>query len=177
MDGSTGTSHTIYLQYLLRLMTGQSWYEQFGFTNPMIQKHKHAIEDFIKEAIGTIYPEELLFRLEDYVSDITHTTSVKDAVSYLYEYLKVLCPDRTCNNEDELAIVDDINDILTKLYWQGMHKRLGTTDENFHSLYLTLPRTYHGSSRKTRNKKANRTHRRKRTRRMRLSYNNARHRL
>jgi hypothetical protein len=169
IDGSTHLDHTINLQYLLRLTIGQSWYEQFGFTNPMIQKHKSAIDVFIQEGIGTIYPEELLLRLQNYDSRIKYDTSVKDAVLYLSEYLKVLCPNRKCNSKDKLAIVYDINGILRKMYWKGLHQRLGTTDTDFHDLYLMLPRKQQGSSRKTRHKKVNRTRRRKRTRRSRIS--------
>jgi hypothetical protein len=158
-EDATYSEHFINLQQLLRLTTGKSWYEKFGFTNEAIENHKHAIDDYIKEEIGTVDPE-LLPQLQHYDPSITETTSVSVAVSYLYKYLKDLCPNRICQSDDTLAIVDKFNDIIGILY-KKMLRWTGAKEVDFYELSLTLQR---GSSRKTRNKKVNKTRRRKRTR-------------
>jgi len=175
-DDPTDTSHSISLKQFRRLMTGKSWYESFGFTNHIIKAFKERIEAYIETPIGTIYPDELIYRIQDYVSEIypdiaADNTSdkmrmipVKIAVSYLYNFLTTVCPQRICPPNDVISIVDDIDDIVDKLY-QEMLTRLGLVDTNFIFLQLNLPRpNQRGSSHKTRrkqNKKARkRTHKR-----------------
>lgn len=176
-DGPTNTHHFINLQQLLRLMTGHSWYEKFGFTNANIKRRQDDIQADIKQPIR-IYPKELFFRIQDYVteitpdaaSDITPDISISKAVSYLYECLKTVCPERKCHNDDDLNIVDDINSILNELY-EGMLSRLGMEERYFHDLQLDLLPNQKGSSRKTRrtqrqyNKKVHKASYKRRTRR------------
>jgi hypothetical protein len=184
IDDPTDTSHSISLKQLRRLMTGRAWYEKFGFTNIIIDKYKDNIQAYIESPIGPIYTDELMYRIQDYASEINpdiasdntsdkmRATSVSDATSYLYTYLTDVCPRRSCPPKVDIAIVDDIDDIIDKLY-QGMLTSLGLVDRHFIYLQLNLPRRNQtGSSRKTRrtrrryNKKAHTTSRRqKRTRR------------
>lgn len=168
-EDATYSDHLINLQQLLRLRTGHSWYEQFGFTNDAIQKSKDRIEAYTKQPIS-IHPPELLYQIQDYVSEIipydaskiTPDLSISDATSYLYECLKTVCPNRICPNDDDLDVVDDINCIINTMY-QGMLSWVGMKQEHFHELQLDLsPPKQKGSSRTRRRK----TTRRRRTRRV-----------
>jgi hypothetical protein len=176
-DGSTDTS--ISLKQLRRLMTGQSWYEKFGFTNKTIVHNLENIKRYIDHPIGDMYPLTLIYRIQDYLSevnlaiakdktsDITKSLPVQTAVFYLYEYLRKTCSNRKCPSDEDLEVVDDIDNILDELY-QGMLLRLRLKDTDFNSLELILRQSNQkGSSRKTRrtrrqhNKKTHMTSRRK----------------
>jgi hypothetical protein len=162
----TDTSHSISLKQFRRLMKGESWYEKFGFTNHIIEASKKSIEDYINTPIGIIHQyklienelieNELILQIHDYVSEIdSKITSdkmrmvpVKKAVSYLSEFLTRLCPNRICNPDEVIDIVDEIDKIVDILY-QGMLTHLGLVDTNFTFLQLNLPRpNQKGSSRK-----------------------------
>jgi len=175
---ATYSDHAIHLPPLLRLKTGRSWYETFGFTNGVLERRRADIQADIQQPLGSMYPDELLYRIQDYLSEthpdiasnntsaIVRSMSLSQAASHLYHYLTQLCPQRICPSEEELAIVDDINDILQQLY-QGMMTRLGLNSDDLRSLYLILPSTrsnQHGSSRNARKK--TRTRRTRRMRRM-----------
>lgn len=158
-DGPIYKKYYINLQDLLRLKTGQSWYEGFGFTNKKIIQHKDDILKHIHKPIGDVNPE-LLPRLQKDVpdiTDITGSTTVSDAVTRLYEYLQVLCPKRMCNSKSKLSTVNQIDSIIRRLN-DTMMTEIGATDEDFHILSLSLLQK--GSSR-TRRRKT----RRRRTRR------------
>jgi hypothetical protein len=162
-DGPIYKKYYINLQDLLRLKTGKSWYEGFGFTNEKIIQHKDAILKHIHTPIGAVNPE-LLPQLQKDVPDITgitDSTTVSEAVTLLYEYLQMLCPKRMCDLKSKLRTVNQIDSIIRRLN-DTMLKRLGATDEDFHILSLSLLQK--GSSR-TRRKKARKAKRR-RTRRM-----------
>jgi hypothetical protein len=170
-EDATYSDHLINLQQLLRLKTGHSWYEQFGFTNDAIQRRKDHIEAYTKQPIGTLYPDELIYRIQDYLeddtTDITRGRTISNIVSDLYTVLNTVCPNRICPNDDDLAVVDDINHIINEMY-QGMLSWVGITQEHFHNLQLDLsPPKQKGSSRtrRKRARKARAAHRR-RTRRM-----------
>ena len=160
---------SISLKKLRRLMTGQGWYETFGFTNRTIVAHQENIKGYLQQRIG-IYPDELIYRIQDYLeddtSDITRDRTISHAVSDLYTVLMTECPQRICPHEDALAVVDDIDDIIEQLH-QGMLARFGLNDRDFISLTLTFPLKQKGSSRtqRKRARKARATHRR-RTRRV-----------
>jgi hypothetical protein len=164
-EDATYSKHFINLQQLLRLMTGKSWYEKFGFTNEATKRCKSAIDDYINKPIGMVVPE-LLPRIQHYVS-ITETTLILEAVHSLYKYLQDLCPNRICQSDDELGIVDDINDIIGILY-KEMLVSVDAKKMDFYEFSLLLQTNQQGSSRKIRNKKVNKTHRRKRTRRTKM---------
>ena len=170
IDDPTITSHVINLQKLLRLMTGRSWYEKFGFTNDNIERRRDDIKEDIKQPIR-IYPKELCDRIQDMIETeikikIEPDIPIKEAASYLYTCLTNMCLERKCPSIDELDVVDDINSILEELY-EGMLIRLDMKEHYFYNLHLILRRpNQKGSSRKTRsqhNKKA-RTVSRKRKR-------------
>ena len=169
-------NHVVDLQKLLRLMTGRSWYEKFGFTNDNIERRIKDIEEDIKQPIR-IYPDELIERIQDTIAltidvDVDTNISISEAASYLYKCLITECPDRKCLNHDNIAVIDDINSILDEMY-QEMMTHLHMEEHYFYDLHLILRRPNHkGSSRKTRrtrrhhNKKVRMTsHKRKRTRR------------
>lgn len=158
-DGPIYKKYYINLQDLLRLKTGQSWYEGFGFTNKKIIQHKDDILKHIHKPIGDVNPE-LLPRLQKDVpdiTDITGSTTVSEAVTRLYEYLQVLCPKRMCNSKSKLSTVNQIDSIIRRLN-DTMMTEIGATDEDFHILSLSLLQK--GSSRTKRRKT-----RRRRTRR------------
>ena len=175
---ANGEEASISLKKLRRLMKGQGWYETFGFTNRTIVANQESIKGYINTPLGHLYPDhsnELLYRIQDYVSEVNpsiandntstimRSTSISAAVSDLYKFLTTVCPQRVCPNEDVLAVVDDIDNIVEELY-QGMLARLGLNDADFISLTLTFPLKQGGSSR-TRRKRARKAKRR-RTRRM-----------
>jgi hypothetical protein len=171
-DGSTDTS--ISLKQLRRLMTGKSWYEKFGFTNKTIVDNLENIKRYIDHPIGDMYPLTLIYRIQDYASEvnpdiaadktsaITKSLPVRTAVLYLYQYLNTICPNRTCSSEENLEIIDDIDNIIDELY-KWMILRLRLEDADFNSLEMILRQSNQkGSSRKTRrNKKTHMTSRRK----------------
>lgn len=158
-DGPIYKKYYINLQDLLRLKTGQSWYEGFGFTNEKIAQHKDNILTHIHKPIGAVNPE-LLPRLQKNVpdiTDITGSTTVSEAVTYLYKYLQTLCPKRICEFKSQLITVNQIDSIIQRLN-ETMMTEIGATNEDFHKLSLSLLQK--GSSR-TRRRKT----RRRRTRR------------
>jgi hypothetical protein len=176
-DDATNT-HSIGLKQLRRLMTGQSWYEKFGFTNAAIDEYKDRIKKYIRQPIKTFYVDEIISRIKEYASEVDpviasdntlekiQDKSVSEAVSYLYDYLIKVCPKRVCPPGDVITIVDDIDDIITELY-MVMLSHFNLEKLHFIHLRLSLPRKNQmGSSRKTRrNKKihmASRRHRRTR---------------
>lgn len=173
-EDSTYSDHTVSLQQFLRLKTGHSWYETFGFTNEVIQTRGNEIEAHILQPIGTLYPDELIFRIQDYLSEIkpeiaadntseiTRGMSISEVAKSLYEYLIWLCPSRICKEED-IKIVDDIDSIISKLY-HGMLSRLRIEAWKLSVLQLDLLPKHSGSSR-TRRKRVRKAKRR-RTRRM-----------
>jgi hypothetical protein len=162
-DGPIYKKYYINLQDLLRLKTGKSWYEGFGFTNEKIIQHKDAILKHIHKPIGDVNPELLpkLQRDVPYITDITGSTTVSEAVTRLYEYLQKLCPERICDSKSKLSTVNQIDSIIRHLN-DTMLTEIGATDEDFHILSLSLLQK--GSSR-TRRKRARKAKRR-RTRRM-----------
>ena len=155
-DRARSKPYYVSLQQLLRLKTGQSWYEQFGFTNDVVEQYKFAISKYIQQPIGFVHPEQLS-RLQTYNSSITVDTPIYVAVSYLYDILKGLCPPkRECSNKIELNTVDDINNIVEIMY-NRMLRQINVNADDLKKLSLKLPRKQHGSSQKTRrNKKINR---------------------
>lgn len=172
---SIANKHYISLQKLLRLKTGHSWYEKFGFTNEIIEDHRKEIEAHILKPIGTLYPDELIFRIQDYVETtlpasnlasegkITKNTSVSEATSYLYECLNIICPNRICPNEEALAIVDDINNIIDQMF-DRMLVELDMKEDDFQDELVLLLANQKGSSRTRRTRRKNKTaRRRKRT--------------
>lgn len=171
---SIANKHYINLQKLLRLKTGHSWYEKFGFSNEKIEDHRKGIEAHILQPIGTLYPDELIFRIQDYVETtllasnlasegkITKNTSVSEAASYLYDCLNIICPDRICPNEEALAIVDDINNIIDQMF-DRMLVELRMEEDDFQDELVLLLANQKGSSRTRRKNKTAR--RRKRTQR------------
>jgi len=162
-DGPIYKKYYINLQDLLRLKTGQSWYEGFGFTNEKIIQHKDAILEHIGKPIGDVNPE-ILPRLQKDVPDITgitDSTTVSEVVTFLYEYLQKLCPKRMCDLKSKLSTVSRIEGIIDVMN-DTMLKRLGATYKDFQDLSLFLLQK--GSSR-TRRKRARKA-RRRRTRRM-----------
>ena len=174
----TDTSHSISLKQFRRLMKGESWYEKFGFTNHIIEAFKKRIEDYIKTSIGFIHQYKLILQIHDYVSEIDpeitsdemQMVPVNKAVSYLSEFLTKLCPNRICNPDEVIDIVDEIDKIVDILY-QGMLTRLGLVDANFTFLQLNLPRpNQKGSSRKHLRKHL-RKHSRKHSRRTQKKHN------
>ena len=157
-DGPIYKKYYINLQDLLRLKTGQSWYEGFGFTNKKIIQYKDDILKHIHKPIGDVNPE-LLPRLQKDVpdiTDITGSTTVSDAVTRLYEYLQVLCPKRMCNSKSKLSTVNQIDSIIRRLN-DTMLIEIGATDEDFHILSLSLLQK--GSSRTRRKTRRRRTRR------------------
>lgn len=154
IDDPTITSHVIDLQKLLRLTTGRSWYEKFGFTNDNIERRKDDIKEDIKNPIR-IYPKELCDRIQDTIAltidvDIETNVSISEVASYLYKCLTQMCPERKCPSMDELDVVDDINSILEELY-EGMLIRLDMKEHYFYNLRRIIRRpNQKGSSRKTR---------------------------
>jgi len=159
-------TRSISLKELLRLMTGQSWYEKFGFTNDAIEHYRDHIKRYIEQPIGTIYIDEIIDRIKEYASHIDPTIasdntldkmkakSVSESVSYLYNYLIHVCPQRRCRPEVVMTIIDDIDDILHNMY-EVMLSSLRLIDRAFIDLYLVLPRNIRFSLRKTqRNKNA-----------------------
>ena len=175
-DDPTDTRRVINLAQLTRLMKGQSWYEQFGFTNDKIDSRKKDIQDDIKQPIR-IYPQELIDRIQETISltidlEIEPTISISEAASYLYKCLTTMCPERKCRSNDDLDVAADINSIVKKMY-KEMLSRLTMEEDHFYDLHLILhQRKQKGSSRMTRrtrrqqNKKAGiASHKRKRTRR------------
>lgn len=159
-------------------MKGESWYEKFGFTNHIIEAFKKRIEDYIKTPIGIIHQYKLILQIHDYVSEIDpeitsdemQMVPVNKAVSYLSEFLTKLCPNRICNPDEVIDIVDEIDKIVDILY-QGMLTRLGLVDANFTFLQLNLPRpNQKGSSRKHLRKHL-RKHSRKHSRRTQKKHN------
>ena len=166
---ANGEEASISLKKLRRLMTGQGWYETFGFTNRTIVAHQENIKGYLQQRIG-IYPDELIYRIQDYLEDdtpdITRDRTISHAVSDLYTVLMTECPQRICPHEDALAVVDDIDDIIEQLH-QGMLAHFGLNDRDFISLTLTFPLKQKGSSRtrRKRARKARAAHRR-RTRRV-----------
>jgi hypothetical protein len=176
IDIPTIANHVVDLQKLLRLMTGHSWYEKFGFTNDNIERRIKDIEDDIKQPIR-IYPEILIGRIQDTITltidvDVETNISISEAASYLYKCLITECPERKCPNHHNIEVIDDINSILDEMY-QEMMTRLNMEEHHFYDLHLILPpRNQMGSSRKTRrtrrhqNKKARMSsHKRRRTQR------------
>ena len=174
---SIANKHYISLQKLLRLKTGHSWYEKFGFSNEKIEGHREGIEAHILKPIGTLYPDELIFRIQDYVETtlpasnpdsegkITKNTSVSEATSYLYDCLNIICPNRICPNEEALAIVDDINNIIDQMF-DRMIVELNMTEDDFQDELVLLLANQKGSSRTRRTRRKNKTaRRRKRTQR------------
>jgi hypothetical protein len=173
---SIANKHYISLQKLLRLKTGHSWYEKFGFSNEIIEGHRKGIERHILKPIGSLYPEELRNTIQDYVEiilsasnpasnpesevKITKNTSVSEAASYLYDCLKIICPDRICPDEEGLAIVDHINNIIDQMF-DRMLVELEMTEEDFQEELVLLLANQKGSSRTRRKNKTAR--RRKRT--------------
>ena len=153
-DDPTDSSRVINLAQLTRLMKGQSWYEQFGFTNDKIDSRKKDIQDDIKQPIR-IYPQELIDRIQETISltieiEIEPTISISEAASYLYKCLTTMCPERKCPSNDDLDVVADINSIVKKMY-KEMLSRLTMEEDHFYDLHLILPRRKQkGSSRKTR---------------------------
>lgn len=173
-DDPTDTRRVINLAQLTRLMKGQSWYEQFGFTNDKIDSRKKDIKAHIKQPIS-IYPEELIARIQDTIDseieiEIEPNISISEAASYLHKCLTKICPNRKCRTEPDIDVVKDINSILEKMY-QEMLSELNIAKDHFYDLHLILhQRKQKGSSRKTRrtrrqhNKKAHMTsHTRRRT--------------
>ena len=172
---SIANKHYISLQKLLRLKTGHSWYEKFGFSNEIIEGHRKGIERHILKPIGSLYPEELIIRIQNYVEiilsasnpesevKITKNTSVSEAASYLYDCLKIICPDRICPDEEGLAIVDHINNIIDQMF-DRMLVELNMTEEDFQDELVLLLANQKGSSRTRRTRRKNKTaRRRKRT--------------
>jgi hypothetical protein len=154
IDTPTIANHVVDLQKLLRLMTGRSWYEKFGFTNDNIERRIKDIEKDIKQPIR-IYPQELIDRIQDTITltidlDVDKNISISEAASYLYKCLITECPERKCLNHDNIYVIDDINSILDEMY-QGMLSRLNMEEHHFYDLHLIFPpRNQKGSSRKTR---------------------------
>ena len=167
---ANGEEASISLKKLRRLMTGQGWYETFGFTNRTIVANQENIKGYINTPIGRLYPNELLLQIQDYLEDdtpdITRGRTISATVSGLYTVLMTECPARVCPNGDVLAIVDEIDNIVEKLH-QGMLTSLRLNDTDFTSLILTFPLKQKGSSRtrRKRARKARAAHRR-RTRRV-----------
>jgi hypothetical protein len=163
-EDATYSEHLINLQHLLRLRTGHSWYEQFGFTNRAIRQSQDMIQAAIQQPMS-IYPQELFYQLQDYVEmilsdNITPDITISQAASYLYQCLQTVCPQRLCYEESDLDIVDDINRIIHEMY-DGMLSWVGMKPEHFHDLQLDLLPNQQGSSR-TRRKTQQRTRRTKR---------------
>lgn len=176
IDDVTNT-HYISLKHIQRLMTGSAWYEKFGFTNITIEAYRNRIKAYIGLRIGSIYPNELIYRIQDYASevdqviasdntsDIMRNKTVSEAAYYLYKYLTIVCPQRICPPDDVISIVDDIDEIINEMY-KRMLTSLGLEDRNFIRLErITSRPNQKGSSRKIqRTKKARKaSHRRKRT--------------
>ena len=167
MYTANGDEASISLKKLRRLMTGQGWYETFGFTNETIVAYQENIKRYLQQPIG-IYSDELIYRIQDYISEVNPSitednikrTSISNAVSDLYTFLTTVCPKRICPNEDVLEVVEDIDDIIDKLH-KGMLTSLRLKEDDFIRLTLTFPLRQKGSSRTRRRK----THRRKTTRR------------
>jgi hypothetical protein len=162
-DGPIYKKYFISLQELLRLKTGQSWYEGFGFTNEKIIQYKSKILKHIHKSIGDVNPE-LLPKLQKDVPDITGitgSTTVSETVTRLYEYLQVLCPERICNPKSKLNTVSNIYGIIGVMN-DTMLTEIGAAYKDFEELSLSLLQK--GSSR-TRRKRARKAKRR-RTRRM-----------
>ena len=162
---ANGDEASISLKKLRRLMTGQGWYETFGFTNETIVAYQEDIKRYLQQPIG-IYSDELIYRIQDYLEDNTHNITrgrtISATVSGLYTVLTTECPARVCPNEDDLAVVDEIDNIVEELY-QGMLTSLRLNDTDFTSLTLTFPLKQKGSSRtrRKRARKARATHRRR----------------
>ena len=174
---SIANKHYISLQKLLRLKTGHSWYEKFGFSNTKIERHREGIERHILKPIGSLYPDELIIRIQNYVEiilsasnpesevKITENTSVSEAASYLYDCLNIICPDRICPDKEGLAIVDHINNIIDQMF-DRMLVELNMTEEDFQDELVLLLANQKGSSRTRRTRRKNKTaRRRKRTQR------------
>jgi len=169
---SIANKHYISLQKLLRLKTGHSWYEKFGFSNEIIEGHRKDIEMHILKPIGSLYPDELIIRIQNYVEiilsasnpesevKITKNTSVSEAASYLYDCLKIICPDRICPDEEGLAIVDHINNIIDQMF-DRMLVELNMTEEHFQDELVLLLANQKGSSRTRRTRRKNKTARRR----------------
>lgn len=159
-ENATYSEYSISLQQLQWLMTGQSWYGHFGFTNNIIKDREEDIKDYIKRPIVDVNPEllstiqQLPLQKSFYLKNNGPVT-VSKAVKYLYEYLKMLCPDRICDQED-LIYINKINDILNEIY-QQMLLELKMNAYDFINLELILSHQK-GSSRKNKT-----TRRRKRT--------------
>jgi hypothetical protein len=176
-EDSTYSDHIVSLQQLLRLKTGHSWYETFGFTNETIRTRGNEMKAYILQPIGTLYPDELIFRIQDYLSeikpeiaadntsDITRGMSISQVAKSLYDYLIQLCPSRICKEED-LAVVDDIDSIIGTLYHE-MLSQLHIEAWQLSVLQLDLLPKHNGSSRTIRRKtRRRRTPRTRRTRRL-----------
>lgn len=174
---NTNDEVSISLKHLRRLMTGQGWYETFGFTNKIILDYQERINDYLRRPISIysdigIYPNELIYRIQDYLSEINPTLadktssnikrmSISEVATGLYTILTTVCPDRSCPNEEDLAVITDINDIIEQLH-QGMLAHFRLHDRDFIPLTLTFPTKQNGSSRihkKTRKRRRSRVQR------------------
>ena len=162
-DGPIYKKYFISLQDLLRLKTGQSWYEGFGFTNKKIIQHKDDIIKHIHKPIGDVNPE-LLPQLQKDVPDIsgiTDSTTVSKVTTRLYEYLQELCPERMCNPKSKLSTVSRIYGIIEVMN-DTMLTEIGATYKDFEELSLSLLQKGSSLTRRKRVRKA----KRRRTRRM-----------
>ena len=154
-SNASDSDYSINLQQLQRLMTGQSWYGRFGFTNENVETYRDRISAYIGKPIGSTYSDKLITRLRNYVAAITPETSVSNSAKCIYAYLKGRYPDRICEQMD-LTHIDKINSIVNEMY-QEMLVELDMEAKDFIRLELIFSHQK-GASRK--NKTA---HRRKRT--------------
>ena len=160
-SNASDSDYSINLQQLQRLMTGQSWYGRFGFTNENVETYRDRISAYIGKPIRSAYSDELMTRLQNYIAAITPETSVSNAAKCIYAYLNGLCPDRICKQKD-LTHIDKINSIVNEMY-QEMLVELDMKDKDFIRLELIFSHQK-GSSRTRRTRRKNKTaRRRKRT--------------